>query len=120
MPNQPVFDASTRNIFKTRHQVTVKLDEDNFRLWKQQVEGVIDFRWDGFHKYIFAHTNVKSRQHRSELKSGIKGDKSISKYIDWIQRIVDILGLIDDLSDEYQTLASIIQYCAVLCSIIEA
>lgn len=79
--------------------------------------------WDEIHKFMYAHTNVKSRQLRSELKSISKGEKSISAYLARIQRIDDVLDSIDDpishcdqleaildVLHEYNALASIIQY----------
>lgn len=90
--------------------------------------------WDEIHKYVFAHTNVKSRQLRSELKSITKGEKTIVEYLARIQRIVDVLDSTDDpishrdqiktvldgLPEEYNALASILQCCPNLCIIIEA
>lgn len=179
-------------------QVTLKLNENDFRSWKQQIEGIILTHklhrflvdpdipprylmdedrtndtenpalviweqqdsllftwllttladlvlprvrcvhshqiWDRVHMYIFTHTNAKSRQLQSELKSISKGDKSITSYIARILRIVDILESIDDptshrdqleaildgLHDDYIALASIIQYRPIICPIIEA
>ena len=78
--------------------------------------------WDEIHKYMFVHTNAKSRQLRSELKSITKEEKTVTEYLARIQRIVDVLESIDDpishrdqieaildgLLEEYNALASII------------
>lgn len=154
--------SNTKNIFKTFAQhVTLKLDENTFCSWKQQIEGIIRTHklhrllvnpvvpprylteedwsndaenpayvtweqqdsllftwllttpsdvvlplivrcvhshqvWDEIHKYIFAHTNAKSHQLGSELKSITKGEKSVADYLAWMKRIVDIFESIDD------------------------
>lgn len=89
---------------------------------------------DEIHKYKFAHINAKSRKLRSELKSITKGEKTATEYLACIQRIMDVLESIDDpilhndqieaildgLPEEYNDLASIIQYRPHLCPIIEA
>lgn len=80
--------------------------------------------WDEIHKYVFAHTNAKSRQLHSELKSITRGEKSIFEYLARVQRFVDILqstddpishmdqleAILDGFLDEFNALASIIQY----------
>lgn len=38
----PASNANLKNIFKTfTQQITLKLDEENFRSWKQQIERII-------------------------------------------------------------------------------
>lgn len=90
--------------------------------------------WDEIHKYVFAYTNKKSHQLCSELKSITKGEKFIYEYLDRVQQIIDILEstkdpilhryqlevILDGLPDEFNALASIIQYRPTLCPIIEA
>lgn len=90
--------------------------------------------WDEIHKYVLVHTDVKSRQLHSKLNSITKCEKSIYEYLARVQRIIDILESIDDpvshrdqlevilegFPDEFNVLASIIQYRATLCPIVKA
>lgn len=57
--------------------------------------------WDEIHKYIFSHTNSKLRHLRSESKSTINGEKSITEYLVMVQHIVDIIDSIDDSISHY-------------------
>lgn len=67
--------------------------------------------WDEIHNYVFVHTNSKSRQLRSELKSIAKRERSISKYFARVQQIVDILESVDDpISHRDQLEASLMGY----------
>lgn len=81
---------------------------------------------------MFAHTNVKSRQLRSKLKSITKVRKKlISKYLVRVQCTIlesiddpmshtdQLESILDGLPDEFNALDSTIQYLHIMCSIIE-
>lgn len=86
------------------------------------------------HLWNEIHMNLKSKQLVYELKNISKGENTIYKYLARIEGIVCILdsienmishrdqleAILDGFIDEYNALASIIQYPIVICPIIEA
>ncbi|RDY14851.1 E3 ubiquitin-protein ligase UPL6, partial [Mucuna pruriens] len=81
------------------------LDSKNLLSWKQQVKGII--RSQNVHRFLVNSTipsrylteqdhesvNVRSCQHRSELKSIVKGDLMVEEYLARIQAIVEVMLL---------------------------
>ncbi|KAI5442829.1 hypothetical protein KIW84_011739 [Lathyrus oleraceus] len=113
-----VSQFNSKNIFKTfMQQVTLKIDENNFQSWRQQIEGII--RTHKLRRFLVNPEILLRYPSDEDHTNDSKKPNILESIDDPVSHRDQLEAILDGFPDEFNALVSIIPYRPTLCHIIE-